>query len=34
MPEIDRLSHRLGEHGVQTETRETGGIDCFSLRVH
>ena len=34
VPEIDTLGHRLGEHGVQMGTRETGGLDCFSLRLH
>ena len=34
VPEIEMLSHRVGEHGVWTETRETGVINCFSLRGH
>lgn len=34
MPEIGTLIHRLGEHGVWSENRETGVIDYFSLRVH
>ena len=33
MPETETLGHRLGEHRVQRETKETGVIDCFSLRV-
>lgn len=33
VPEIDTAGHRLGEHGVQMETRETGVTDCFLLRV-
>ena len=34
MPAIKTLGHRLGEHGVETETKKTRMIDCFSLRVH
>lgn len=34
VPEIKTLGPRLGEHSVQTETRETRVIDCFSLRAH
>jgi len=34
MPEIEMLCHRPSEQGVWTESRETGVIDCFSLRVH
>lgn len=26
--------HKPGEHGVWPKTRETGGIDSFSLKVH
>ena len=33
VPVIEMLSHRLGEHGVELETRETGVIDCFFLRA-
>lgn len=33
-PEIETLGHRPGELRVRPETREMGGIDCFSLRVH
>ena len=34
MPGTEILRHRLDEHRVWTKTRETGVIDCFSLRVH
>ena len=34
VPETEMLGHRLGEPRVWTETRVTGVIDCFSLRVH
>lgn len=34
MPETEMLSHRLGKHGLQTETRDTGMVDCFSPRAH
>ena len=34
VPEIEMLRHRPDEHGVQTETRENGVTDCFSLREH
>lgn len=34
VPEIEMLSHRLGELGVQMGTRETGGMDRFSWRAH
>ena len=33
-PEIQILHHRLDEYGLWMETRETGVIDCFYLRVH
>jgi len=33
VPEIKMLGHGLGEHRVQTETRETRVIDCFSVRA-
>lgn len=28
MPQIEMLHHMLGEHRMQSETRETGVIDC------
>ena len=34
VPDPEMLSHRLGEHGVRMETRETGVTDCFSLKAH
>lgn len=33
-PETEMLGHRLGELKVWPEIRETGKIDCFSLRAH
>ena len=32
--EIETLGHRLCKHKVWMETRETGVMDCFSLRAH
>ena len=34
VPEREMLGHRLGEHGVQTETRQTGVTDSLSWRAH
>ena len=34
MPEIEMLDHRLGEHRLWPETRQSRMIDSFFLRVH
>ena len=32
LPEMEMLSHRPSEHQLPTRTKETGVMDCFSLR--